>query len=127
MARIVRVVVPGTPNHITQRGNRRRRTFFNHSDYCAHIDLMAEWCARHAISVWGYCLMPNRRNIAGAVALPIYPAATTNSLVSRRCCASGATDSHALESLRRYEHTGRLLGDEAFVTRMEDAVQRPLH
>ncbi len=28
MARIARVVVPGLPHHITQRGNRRQETFF---------------------------------------------------------------------------------------------------
>jgi len=28
MARLARWVVPGLPQHVTQRGNRRRRTFF---------------------------------------------------------------------------------------------------
>ncbi|PIQ46808.1 MAG: transposase, partial [Deltaproteobacteria bacterium CG12_big_fil_rev_8_21_14_0_65_43_10] len=27
MARIARVVIPGIPHHITQRGNRRMQTF----------------------------------------------------------------------------------------------------
>lgn len=30
MARIARVIVPGYPHHITQRGNRRQKTFFCH-------------------------------------------------------------------------------------------------
>jgi putative transposase len=38
MARIARIVVPGYPHHITQRGNRRQRTFFNESDYSAYIN-----------------------------------------------------------------------------------------
>ncbi|MHB8902859.1 MAG: hypothetical protein ACYC6Y_29215 [Thermoguttaceae bacterium] len=29
MARLARVVIPGFPHHITQRGNRRQSTFFN--------------------------------------------------------------------------------------------------
>ena len=33
MARIARVVVPGIPHHITQRGNRRMETFFTEADY----------------------------------------------------------------------------------------------
>jgi putative transposase len=33
MARIARLVVPGIPHHITQRGNRRERTFFGDADY----------------------------------------------------------------------------------------------
>jgi len=41
MARIARVVVPGTPHHVTQRGNRRQDTFFRDEDYEAYIDLMS--------------------------------------------------------------------------------------
>jgi putative transposase len=36
MARLARVVIPGLPHHITQRGNRRQQTFFNESDYAAY-------------------------------------------------------------------------------------------
>ena len=45
MARLARVVVPGLPHHIRQRGNRRQRTFFRDEDYAAYMELMAEWCA----------------------------------------------------------------------------------
>ena len=47
------------PHHITQRGNRRQRTFFSDEDYAAYIALMAEWCRKHAVDIWAYCLMPN--------------------------------------------------------------------
>ncbi len=33
MARIARVVAPGIPHHITQRGNRRMEAFFVEADY----------------------------------------------------------------------------------------------
>ncbi|WP_413909525.1 transposase [Desulfobacula sp.] len=33
MARIGRIVAPGMPHHITQRGNRRQQTFFSDDDY----------------------------------------------------------------------------------------------
>ena len=59
MARIARVVVPGLPHHITQRGNRRQRTFFVEDDYRRYLDLMAEWCDRCGVEIWAYCLMPN--------------------------------------------------------------------
>ena len=29
MARLARVVIPGVPHHVTQRGNRRQRTFYH--------------------------------------------------------------------------------------------------
>ena len=59
MARLARVVVPELPHHLTQRGNRRQRTFFRQDDYQAYRELMAEWCARCGVAVWAYCLMPN--------------------------------------------------------------------
>ena len=59
MARLARVVVSDVPHHVTQRGNRRQPTFFRDADYQAYLDLMAEWCSRHGVEVWAYCLMPN--------------------------------------------------------------------
>ncbi len=59
MARLARLVVPGMPHHVTQRGNRRQQTFFNEGDYAAYRDLMTQWCGEYAVAIWGYCLMPN--------------------------------------------------------------------
>ncbi len=38
MPRIARVTVPSVPHHITQRGNRRQKTFFSNKDYAAYIE-----------------------------------------------------------------------------------------
>lgn len=59
MARIARVVAPGYPHHVTQRGNRRQQTFFSDEDYAAYLALMAEWCRRCRVEIWAWCLMPN--------------------------------------------------------------------
>jgi putative transposase len=59
MARLARVVAPGFPHHITQRGNRRQQTFFRDDDYQAYLDLVGEWCSAHDVEIWAYCLMPN--------------------------------------------------------------------
>lgn len=59
MARIARIVAPGTPHHVTQRGNRRQQTFFSAADYRLYKTLLAEHCALNDVEVWGYCLMPN--------------------------------------------------------------------
>ena len=59
MARMARVVVPHYPHHVTQRGNRRQRTFFGDDDYLSYVELMSEFCARAGTRVWAYCLMPN--------------------------------------------------------------------
>ncbi|MGJ5133241.1 hypothetical protein [Bradyrhizobium oligotrophicum] len=44
MARLARVVVPGLPHHVTQRGNGRARTFFGDDDYALYRDLLATHC-----------------------------------------------------------------------------------
>jgi putative transposase len=44
MARLARVVFPGHPHHVTQRGNGRARTFFGDGDYALYRDLLAENC-----------------------------------------------------------------------------------
>jgi putative transposase len=59
MARLARVVVPGIPHHVTQRGNRRQETFFVEDDYDAYLTLLKQWCGRCGVAVWAYCLMPN--------------------------------------------------------------------
>ena len=59
MARLARVVAPGIPHHITQRGNRRQSTFFRESDYQHYLELALEWSQTHGVQIWSYCLMPN--------------------------------------------------------------------
>jgi putative transposase len=59
VARIARVVVPGLPHHVTQRGNRRQQTFFVDEDYAEYRPLMAKSCERCGTETWAYCLMPN--------------------------------------------------------------------
>ena len=59
MARLARVVAPGVPHHVTQRGNRRQQVFFGTDDYAAYRALLAEGCRAAGVAVWAYCLMPN--------------------------------------------------------------------
>ncbi|MBM4017928.1 MAG: transposase [Planctomycetes bacterium] len=67
MARIARVVVPGYPHLVTQRGNRRQPVFFSKADYRVYLDLVAEECRRCHVSIWAYCLM---RDHVHLVAVP---------------------------------------------------------
>ncbi len=59
MARLARVVLPGYPHHITQRGNRRQDVFFQEGDYAYYLELLVAWCAHEHIEIWAYCLMTN--------------------------------------------------------------------
>ncbi len=68
MGRMARLVVPGAPHHVTQRGNRRQATFFGEADYLAWLTLAAEAFAAARVAVWAYCLMPNHVHVIAAPA-----------------------------------------------------------
>jgi len=59
MPRFKRLVVPGYPHHVTQRGSRRQRTFFDDADYTAYHDQLAEQLPKADAELLAYCLMPN--------------------------------------------------------------------
>src|SRR6202789_2286051 len=58
MARLARVVIPGLPHHVTQRGNGRARVFFCDEDYALYRDLLAAACRAAGVEIWAYVLMP---------------------------------------------------------------------
>ena len=59
MSRLARMVVPGLPHHVTQRGNRREAIFFEDGDQQIYCDMLAEQLRKFSVEVWAYCLMPN--------------------------------------------------------------------
>ena len=59
MARLARIVVPGLPHHVTQRGNRREQVFFSDEDYQAYLDFLKAAIKQAGSEIWCYCLMPN--------------------------------------------------------------------
>jgi putative transposase len=59
MARIARVVAPGYPHHVIQRGNRRMDVFFSDDDYLTYITLLKKASLRYSVDIWAYCLMTN--------------------------------------------------------------------
>jgi putative transposase len=59
MSRLARVVIPGLPHHVTQRGNGRAQVFFGDGDYALYRDLLAESCRDASVEVWAWVLMPN--------------------------------------------------------------------
>ena len=52
MARIARIVVPGVPHHVAQRGNHRAQIFFGPDDYALYRDLLALETRRADVAVW---------------------------------------------------------------------------
>src|SRR5229473_5063902 len=59
MARLSRLIIPGLPHHVTQRGNGRAQTFFEDADYALYRDLLAASCGAAGVEIWAWVLMPN--------------------------------------------------------------------
>ena len=70
MARFRRLVVPGLPHHVTQRGVRRQTTFFDDLDYRRYLEIATALLPDSALQIWAYCLMPNHIH---AVVVPQQP------------------------------------------------------
>ena len=71
MVRLARVVAVGEPHDLTQWGNNRQPTFFDHHDRRTYVRLLASYCAREGIRLLGYCLMTNHIHL---VAVPEHAA-----------------------------------------------------
>lgn len=59
MPRIARIIAPGYPHHITQRGNNRAMIFFDDEDRQTYLKLLSGYAGKHQLQIWAYCLMDN--------------------------------------------------------------------
>ncbi len=94
MPRRPRVVIPGVPHHITQRGNNRQAVFSSPRDCRSYLDLLARHASRYNARILGYCLMTNHVHL---IAVP----ETENSL------ARAFRDAHSEYALALNRNEGR--------------------
>ena len=66
MPRVARVVAPGVPHHLTQRGNNRQDVFFTDDDRRFYLETLKQQGERYGLEVWGYCLMTNHVHLVVA-------------------------------------------------------------
>lgn len=59
MPRRARVLVPGVPVHVIQRGNNRSACFYADEDYRFYLQHLAEQAAKQGCAIHAYCLMTN--------------------------------------------------------------------
>jgi putative transposase len=59
MPRVARVVIPGLPHHVTQRGNNRQDVFFTDDDRAFYLETLRRQSRRHGLELHGFCLMTN--------------------------------------------------------------------
>lgn len=73
MGRRLRLVLPGVPLHIIQRGNNRGRCFFGESDYSVYLGMLRQCAEESACDIHAYVLMTNHVHLLitpGAAASP---------------------------------------------------------
>lgn len=59
MPRQARVIVPGFPHHIVQRGHNRQPVFVERRDFEYYLANLQEWKRVYELEVFSYCLMTN--------------------------------------------------------------------
>lgn len=59
MPRFARIIAPGMPHHVTQRGNYRQDVFTGDSDRRQYLYWIREYGQEYGVSMLAYCLMPN--------------------------------------------------------------------
>jgi len=77
MSRVARIVAPGFPHHITQRGNRRADVFETEADREAYLRFLRTYCEKRGLSIWAYCLMTNHIHL---VAVPAKEASMSEAM-----------------------------------------------
>ena len=65
MPRVARIVVPGVPHHITQRGNNLQDVFFVDADRRVYLALLKQQSHKFGLDVMAYCLMTNHIHLVG--------------------------------------------------------------
>jgi putative transposase len=110
MPRIARIVAPGYPHHVTQRGNNRSTTFFDDEDRLTYLKLLHKYSTQHSLNIWAYCLMDNHVHL---LAVP----KKEDSL----SCGVGLTNQVYTQYLnRKLKQSGRIWQNRFFSCIVED-------
>ena len=98
MPRIARVVLPGLPHLIVQRGNNRADVFFSPEDREVYLYLVKSYSEKWCAPVICYCLMTTHAHLL----------VTPSSEVSLQKMMQGITLCYTQHINRKYGRTGRL-------------------
>jgi len=63
MPRTARIVIPGIPHHITQRGDQRRQVFFTPEDYQTFIYYLRKRAKAYHVGINAYSLMTTHYHV----------------------------------------------------------------
>jgi len=111
MPRFKRVVVPGLPHHITQRGNRRMNVFFDDEDREIFLRILGEVGESNGLANFSYDLMTNHEHLVSVPKLESSLATSMRDLLGP----------YAAYINRKYGFSGRLWQGRFFSTVLDDA------
>lgn len=78
MPRKARIVAPGFPHHITQRGNYKQIIFEEDADRKKYLALIKKYSEKYKLEIWAYCLMTNHVHFIAVPSTPDSLARTFN-------------------------------------------------
>ena len=70
VARRVRLLFAGVPQHLIQRGNNRQVTFFADEDYRSYLDWLYEAVKKYDCRIYAYVLMTNHVHLLASAERP---------------------------------------------------------
>ena len=106
MSRIARIVYPGYPHHITQRGNNKQPIFGDSKDRRFYLGLLKKYICECGCKIHSYCLMTNHTHL-------LLVPAQENSLAKTM---QKLSLSYTQYRNRKYNRTGRLWESRFFLS-----------
>lgn len=100
MPRSSRIVVPGVPHHVVQRGNRQQPIFFSDTDRMRYVEWLADGCQRFGTNCLAWCLMDNHVHLILVPATPDGlrgPIASAATRLSQRINLAQRTSGHLFQ------------------------------
>jgi putative transposase len=111
MSRKPRLIIPQTPVHITQRGNRRENIFRDDEDKEKYIKSFQFYRKKYKVKLYAWCLMDNH------VHFVVEP--QNHKGLSRLFCALNTKYVRYFHN--KYGESGRLFGDRYFSSCLDEA------
>lgn len=110
MPRVARIVIPGVPHHVTQRGNNQQKVFFSDAHRRLYLDFLKTYSDQFGLEIGAYCLMSNHVHL---VATP-----TSADALAR---AVGRTNFRYAQQLNRMlKRSGHVWQNRFFSCALED-------
>ena len=125
-AKLGRVVIPGLPHHVTQRGARRERLFFQDEAAAAYPTLIATVARKAGTSIWSYCLMPNPVHLIMALSHGDGLRETFAEATDFAALFSHPEDEAAMGAVLRPASTGRPVSAAAWIAKLAAETRRTL-